>query len=236
LIEFNLLNIINMNFIKSSMSLLVGILIFSSINAQQMDSVSYSLGVLIAQNLKNQGFENLDANSLSNAIQAVLEGNELEISAEKANIIVQQYAQKQAEEAQKAQAAQYEPVIAKNKEFFATNGAREDVTTLPSGVQYEVIKAGEGAKPGPTDKVTVHYHGTLLDGTVFDSSVNRGQPATFGLNQVIPGWTEALQLMPVGSKWRLFLPSDAAYGARGAGDKITPYSALIFEVELISIN
>ena len=225
-----------MNFIKSSISLLVGILIFSSINAQQMDSVSYSLGVLIAQNLKNQGFENLDSKALSEAITAVVEGKELKISAEKANAIVQAYAQKQAEAAQKAQEAQFAPKIEENNKFFDTNGAREGVTTLPSGLQYEVMKAGDGAKPGPTDKVTVHYHGTLLDGTVFDSSVERGQPATFGVNQVIPGWTEALQLMPVGSKWKLFLPHDVAYGSRGAGPKITPYSALIFEVELISVN
>ena len=225
-----------MNFIKSSISLFVGILIFSSINAQQMDSVSYSLGVLIAQNLKNQGFENLDSKSLSEAITAVVEGKELKISAEKANAIVQAYAQKQAEAAQKAQEAQFAPKIAENNKFFDTNGAREGVTTLPSGLQYEVMKAGDGAKPGPTDKVTVHYHGTLLDGTVFDSSVERGQPATFGVNQVIPGWTEALQLMPAGSKWKLFLPHDVAYGSRGAGPKITPYSALIFEVELISVN
>lgn len=225
-----------MNFIKSSISLFVGILIFSSINAQQMDTVSYSLGVLIAQNLKNQGFENLDAKALSEAISAVVEDKELKISVEKANAVVQAYAQKQAEAAQAAQAAEFAPVIAKNKEFFATNGAREGVTTLPSGIQYEVMKAGEGAKPGATDNVTVHYHGTLLDGTVFDSSVERGQPASFPLNRVIPGWTEALQLMPVGSKWKLFLPSDSAYGASGAGDKIGPYAALIFEVELLSID
>ena len=110
------------------------------------------------------------------------------------------------------------------------------MTVLPSGLQYEVLKAGEGPKPQPSDKVTVHYHGTLLDGTVFDSSVDRGQPATFGVTQVIQGWVEGLQLMPQGAKWRLFIPYNLAYGERGAGGKIGPYSTLVFDVELLKIN
>jgi FKBP-type peptidyl-prolyl cis-trans isomerase FklB len=122
------------------------------------------------------------------------------------------------------------------KKFLADNSKRENVITLPSGLQYEIIKAGEGPKPNLEDKVTTHYHGTLIDGTVFDSSVDRGEPASFPVNGVIKGWTEALQLMPVGSKWKLFVPYDLAYGERGTGPQIGPYTTLIFEVELISIN
>jgi FKBP-type peptidyl-prolyl cis-trans isomerase FklB len=122
------------------------------------------------------------------------------------------------------------------KKFLADNSKRENVITLPSGLQYEIMKAGEGPKPNLEDKVTTNYHGTLIDGTVFDSSVDRGEPASFPVNGVIKGWTEALQLMPVGSKWKLFVPYDLAYGERGTGPQIGPYTTLIFEVELISIN
>ena len=194
-----------------------------------MDSVSYSLGILLAQNLKSQGFENLDQQSLSAAIQDVLAGNELKYSLQEANSIVQKYVEQK-------QAAQFEGVMKEGKDFLETNAKQAGVTVLPSGLQYEVLKAGTGDKPAATDKVTVHYHGTLLNGDVFDSSVTRGEPATFGVNQVISGWTEALQLMPNGSKWKLFIPSDLAYGARGAGEQISPYATLIFEVELIKVN
>ena len=120
-------------------------------------------------------------------------------------------------------------------QFRATNGARPEVTTLPSGLQYEVIKTGTGPKPGPTDTVSTHYHGTLIDGTVFDSSVDRGVPGEFPVNRVIAGWTEALQLMAVGSKWRLVIPPELAYGERGTGGVIPPQATLVFEVELLSI-
>lgn len=126
--------------------------------------------------------------------------------------------------------------LEEGKTFLAANGQKEGVVSLPSGLQYEVIKEGSGARPGPTDKVTCHYHGTLINGTVFDSSVQRGQPASFPLNMVIKGWTEALQLMPLGSKWRLFLPADLAYGDRHVSAEIGPNSALIFDVELLGIN
>ena len=122
------------------------------------------------------------------------------------------------------------------KDFFAENSKRKDVVTLASGLQYEIITEGNGPKPGPTDTVKTHYHGTLLNGTVFDSSVERGTPLSFPVNRVIKGWTEALQLMPVGSKWKLYIPSHLAYGERGAGAKIKPNAALIFEVELIDIE
>lgn len=194
-----------------------------------MDSISYSLGILLGQNLKSQGFGQLDEQSLNAGIHDMLAGGELRLSIEDANAIIQQHMQK-------IQEAKYQKNIEEGKAFLEANAKREGVTVLPSGLQYEILRAGEGAKPGASDKVSVHYHGTLIDGTVFDSSVERGQPATFGVNQVIAGWTEALQLMPEGSKWKLYIPSGLAYGARGAGQKIGPYSTLIFEVELIKVN
>ena len=136
----------------------------------------------------------------------------------------------------KQQAKASESVIKEGREFLAENSKKENVITLESGLQYEVIKSGDGPKPTLNDQVTTHYHGTLIDGTVFDSSVERGQPASFPVSGVIKGWTEALQLMSVGSKWRLFVPHGLGYGERGAGPQIGPYSTLIFEVELISIN
>lgn len=195
----------------------------------KMDSVSYSLGVLLAQNLKKQGFTSLDAAAVAKGLEDVVEGKPLQVSEEEANQIVSQHMQAQ-------QAKQYESVIAEGKKFLDENAKREEVTVLPSGLQYEVLQAGDGPKPGPSDRVTVHYEGRLLSGKVFDSSVKRGQPATFGVTQVIQGWVEALQLMPAGSKWRLFIPYDLAYGERGAGQDIGPFSTLIFEVELISVN
>ena len=213
----------------------VGILAFCLMltihsNAQtNMDSLSYSLGILMAQSLQKQGVSEIDVASYSKGVQDMIAGAELDIDLSKANQIVQEYMQAQ-------QAKQYEGVIQKGKDFLSKNGQREEVTVLPSGLQYEVLQAGEGVKPQPTDQVTVHYHGTLLDGTVFDSSVDRGQPATFGVTQVIQGWVEGLQLMPVGSKWRLFIPYNLAYGERGAGGKIGPYSTLIFDVELLEIK
>lgn len=135
----------------------------------------------------------------------------------------------------KLQGERLEVNLKAGEEFLAINKNRPGVVTLPSGLQYEILKEGNGSKPKATDQVKCHYHGTLIDGTVFDSSVERGQPATFGVNQVIPGWVEALQLMPVGSKWKLFIPSNLAYGKAGAGQSIEPNSTLIFEVEILDI-
>lgn len=194
-----------------------------------MDSLSYSLGVLITHNLKQQGFENLVAEDLNAAINDVLSGKPLKIELEAANDLVQKHA---AEQAAKAQAGMMQAGV----DYLAENGQRDGVTTTVSGLQYEVLTEGTGPKPSATDKVTVHYHGTLIDGTVFDSSVARNSPATFPLNQVIPGWTEGVQLMSVGSKYRFVIPYDLAYGDRGAGAQIKPYSTLIFEVELLSIG
>ncbi len=193
-----------------------------------MDSVSYSLGVLVGQNLKNQGFEKLDANALSTGLQDAINGKPLAISAEVAGQLVNDYLEK----SKKSQSAS---IIEEGQKFLAENGKKPGVVTLPSGLQYMIMKEGTGAMPKATDKVTTHYTGTLLNGEVFDSSVERGQPATFPVNGVIKGWTEALQLMKVGSKWKLFIPYDLAYGERGAGGQIKPYATLVFEVELLEI-
>lgn len=197
--------------------------------AQQMDTLSYSLGVLVAQNLKGQGFDGIDGATFGKAVEDVLRGREVPIDVQKANAIVQGHVEK-------AQMAQYQPTIEAGKAFLAKNAKRPEVHTTASGLQYEVITEGTGPRPTTSDKVEVHYHGTLIDGTVFDSSVERGQPTTFGVTQVIPGWVEGLQLMPEGSKFKFYIPYDLAYGSRGAGPKIGPYSTLIFEVELLKIQ
>ena len=195
----------------------------------EIDSVSYSLGVNIGENIKTQ-FPDINLKNFEAAIKDVLDDNKKpSISGADAQKTIQEYFTKQ-------QAKASESVVEEGRKFLAENSKKENVVTLESGLQYEVIKNGEGAKPTLNDQVTTHYHGTLIDGTVFDSSVERGQPASFPVSGVIKGWTEALQLMNVGSKWRLYVPYDLAYGERGAGPKIGPFTTLIFEVELISIN
>ena len=195
----------------------------------ELDSVSYSLGVNIGENIKTQ-FEDINLDNFEAGIKDVLEkGVEAKISDNQAQAIIQSYFSKK-------QQKQSESVIEEGINFLRENGKRKGVTTLASGLQYEVIYDGTGPKPTIEDNVTTHYHGTLIDGTVFDSSVDRGEPASFPVGGVIKGWTEALQLMAVGSKWKLYVPYDLAYGERGAGPQIGPYSTLIFEVELISIN
>jgi FKBP-type peptidyl-prolyl cis-trans isomerase FklB len=195
----------------------------------EIDSVSYSLGVNIGENIKTQ-FPDIDLKNFEAAIKDVLDDNKKpSITGADAQKTIQEYFTKQ-------QAKASESVVEEGKKFLAENSKKENVVTLESGLQYEVIKTGEGTKPTLNDQVTTHYHGTLIDGTVFDSSVERGEPASFPVSGVIKGWTEALQLMNVGSKWRLFVPYDLAYGERGAGPKIGPFTTLIFEVELISIN
>jgi FKBP-type peptidyl-prolyl cis-trans isomerase FklB len=172
-------------------------------------------------------------------IISTLKNQELAISKMEANGLIQTTVEK-AQSTQMARQeeelkAQYADSIAAGDAFMAENAKREGVITTPSGLQYEIISAGNGPLPTETDQVKVHYHGTLINGTVFDSSVDRGEPATFGVNQVIPGWTEALKLMPVGSKWRLYIPYDLAYGSADRGT-IKPFSNLIFEVELLGIE
>ncbi len=193
-----------------------------------IDSVSYGLGVAIGNNLKNSGFDSVKVDIMSQALKEVFEGKAT-MKQEDADKIIQGYmAEKEKTKGQEN--------VAKGKAFLEENKKKAGVQTTASGMQYIVMKEGTGAKPGLNDKVTTHYHGTLIDGTVFDSSVERGQPASFPVSGVIPGWTEALQMMPVGSKWKLFLPSELAYGERGAGGKIGPNSVLVFEVELLSID
>lgn len=197
------------------------------------DSVSYALGVLIGENNKQQmkdapGVDQLNKDILVAAFQKAFKGDSVQIKAEKANGIIQAYfAEISTAEASKN--------IKAGEEFLAANASKSGVVTLPSGLQYEIIKAGTGPKPVAEDEVKCHYHGTTIDGKVFDSSIDRGQPVNFPVKGVIPGWTEALQLMPVGSKWKLYIPSALAYGERGAGADIKPNSALIFEVELLEI-
>jgi len=195
----------------------------------KIDTVSYALGANIAENLKQQGFENLSIDAFAQAFKDVAEKKQLLVTSEQArNILNEYFAQLQQEKGNKN--------LVEGQKFLEENKKKPGVVTLPSGLQYQVIKEGDGPTPKATDKVTTHYHGTLIDGTVFDSSVERGQPATFPVNGVIQGWVEALQLMKVGSKWKLFVPSNLAYGERGAGESIGPNTALIFEVELISIS
>ena len=190
-----------------------------------MDKISYALGILLGANLKQQGFDQVDGASFLKSFEAVLNDGNLDMDINEANRMVQEY---MAGAAGKANAEA-------GAAFLAENGKKEGVFTLASGMQYEIIKEGTGPKPTATDKVTTHYHGTLIDGRIFDSSVQRGQPATFPVNGVIPGWVEALQLMPTGSKWRLFIPPNLAYGPGGAGQDIGPNATLVFEVELLSI-
>ena len=195
----------------------------------EMEKVSYSLGVNVATGVKAQGLDSIDTDALANAFNDVFEGNELKISEEESVKILQEY----------FTALQTKKQAKANEEgaaYLAENAKKEGVITTESGLQYEILTKGNGEKPTASDKVTVHYHGMLTDGTVFDSSVERGEPAQFGVTQVIPGWVEALQLMSVGDKWKLTIPSNLAYGDRGAGGLIGPGATLVFEVELISIN
>ena len=193
-----------------------------------MEKVSYALGLSLGNNLLGSGVTALDYAKMAKGIQDVMEQREPEISYQDAQTVINDFFQ--ALQAKVSEAAQSQGIA-----FLAENAKRAEVVTLESGLQYEVIAAGAGATPTASDSVKVHYHGMLIDGTVFDSSVNRGEPATFGVTQVISGWVEALQLMPVGSKWRLFIPSELAYGAQGAGQSIAPHSTLVFEVELLDI-
>ena len=193
-----------------------------------MDKFSYALGLNIGNNLTSSGITNLDFESFTAGISDILTKNPLKISIEEAQAALNERFDKITEEASKE-------TIAEGQAFLAGNTKKAGVVVLPSGLQYKIITVGTGVKPKISDKVRCHYHGTLINGTVFDSSVQRGQPAVFGVNQVIKGWVEALQLMPVGSKWQLFIPSDLAYGKQGAGQQIPPHTTLIFEVELLEI-
>ena len=200
-----------------------------------MDKLSYALGLGIGQQLSQMGAENISAEDFAQAIKDVLEGNELKVSHREAQVIVQDYFQKQEQKIQAQRAEQGKVHKEAGEKYLAENAKKDGIITLPSGLQYQVLKKGNGKKPTAKDTVMCHYEGTLIDGTVFDSSYQRGEPATFPLQQVIAGWTEALCHMPAGSVWEVYIPQELAYGERQQS-KIDPFSALIFKIELLEVN
>lgn len=196
----------------------------------ELDKASYSLGLNIGASLQNEGITEINATLLAQGVTDVLKKNDLQISITEASQVVQAFITL-------AQQKRYEKNITEAQQFLAANAKRTEVTCLPSGLQYEILVQGDGQKPSASSMVTTHYHGTLINGTIFDSSVERNQPASFPVNGVIAGWVEALQLMPVGSKWKLYVPAELAYGANPhPGGPIEPHMALIFEVELLSVE
>ena len=200
-----------------------------------MDKLSYALGLGIGQQLSQMGASDISAEDFAQAIKDVLKGNELKVSHREAQTIVQDYFQKQEQKLQAQRAEAGKAHKEAGEKYLAENAKKEGVITLPSGLQYQVLKEGNGKKPTAKDTVQCHYEGFLIDGTVFDSSIQRGEPATFPLQQVIAGWTEGLQLMQEGAKYRFFIPYRLGYGEGGAGNSIPPFAALIFDVELIQV-
>lgn len=197
------------------------------------DSAGYAIGLLVGTNNKQQienapGGEQINLEAMAAAFRAAALGEDGQMTVQEADMIIRRFFEAEGEK-------ESQQNLEEGNAFLQKNKSREGIQITPSGLQYEIIKQGEGPKPQAEDQVRVHYQGTLIDGTVFDSSVERGQPAVFGVTQVIPGWTEALQMMPVGSKWKIYLPSELAYGQRGAGADIGPNSVLVFEVELLEI-
>lgn len=193
-----------------------------------MDKVSYALGIGIGRQLAQMGATDINTDDFGQAIKDAISGG-LQLDEQEAQMIVQDFFQRKSEE-------QAKNAKAEGENFLAENGKKEGVVVLPSGLQYQVLREGNGNKPSATDQVECHYEGTLINGQVFDSSYKRGQTATFGLNQVIKGWTEGLQLMQEGAKYRFFIPYHLAYGAQGAGQNIPPYATLIFDVELVKVK
>lgn len=205
-------------------------------DTKEFDRLSYALGLSMGHNFRGSGIEKINVQDFADGVAAVYNGVAPKLSFEEAKKTINEFfteLQKKQQEEAAAMAAVNEKA---GQDFLLENGKRVEVKTTPSGLQYEVLKEGNGAQPTAGDRVTVHYTGKLIDGTVFDSSVDRGEPATFGVTQVIPGWVEALQLMKAGAKWRLFIPSALAYGPQGAGGVIGPNQTLIFDVELISVE
>ena len=227
---------------KSILFVLAALVVFAACKPQgssrnenlttSADSASYAIGVLVGdqnkQQLESTGSKDFNTDILVTAFEKQLKGEETKMTIEDARTFIQSYFKKMAD-------VKGEKNKQEGAEFLAKNKEKEGVKVTESGLQYEIIKEGNGPKPTADQKVKVDYTGTLIDGTVFDSSVERGEPATFGVGQVIPGWTEALKLMTVGSKWKVYIPGDLAYGARGAGADIGPNQTLVFEVELLEI-
>lgn len=200
-----------------------------------MDKLSYALGIGIGSQLAGMGAKGLDIDDFAQAVKDVISGTPLKVNNAEAQSLVQAFFKEQ-EDKQRAAAAEAGKVAkAAGESFLAENAKKEGVVVLPSGLQYQVLKEGNGKKPSATDQVKCHYEGTLIDGTIFDSSYQRNEPATFGLNQVIAGWTEGVQLMSEGAKYRFFIPYNLAYGERGAGAQIPPFAALVFDVELLKV-
>lgn len=201
-----------------------------------MDKLSYALGLGIGQQLAQMGAgSDLNVDDFAQSIKDVLAGNELKVSHREAQQLVQDYFAKKEEKMNAERTEKGKAAKAEGEKYLAENAKKDGVITLPSGLQYQVIKEGNGKKPSAKDSVKCHYEGFLIDGTVFDSSVQRGEPAVFGLQQVIAGWTEGLQLMQEGAKYRFFIPYRLAYGEGGAGQMIPPFATLIFDVELIEV-
>ena len=201
-----------------------------------MDKLSYALGIGIGSQLAGMGAKGLDIDDFAQAVKDVISGTPLKVNNAEAQSLVQAFFKEQEDKQRAATAEAGKVAKAAGEAFLAENGKKDGVVTLPSGLQYQVLEEGNGKKPSATDQVVCHYEGTLIDGTVFDSSYQRNQPATFGLNQVIPGWTEGVQLMQEGAKYRFFIPYKLAYGERGAGAQIPPFAALVFDVELIEVK
>ena len=201
-----------------------------------MDKLSYALGIGIGSQLAGMGAKELNIDDFAQAIKDVISGSQLKVDNVEAQTLVQNFFQEQEAKQQAAAAEAGKAAKAEGEAFLAENGKKEGIVTLPSGLQYQVLKEGNGKKPSATDQVVCHYEGTLIDGTVFDSSYQRNQPATFGLNQVISGWTGGVQLMQEGAKYRFFIPYKLAYGERGAGAQIPPFATLVFDVELIEVK
>lgn len=201
-----------------------------------MDKLSYALGIGIGSQLAGMGAKELNIGDFAQAIKDVISGAGLKVDNAEAQTLVQNFFQEQEAKQQAAAAEAGKAAKAAGEAFLAENAKKDGVVTLPSGLQYQVLKEGNGKKPSATDQVVCHYEGTLIDGTVFDSSYKRNEPATFGLNQVIAGWTEGVQLMSEGAKYRFFIPYNLAYGERGAGAQIPPFAALVFDVELIQVK
>lgn len=200
-----------------------------------MDKVSYALGIGIGHQLANMGGQELNIDDFAQAVKDVLGGNDLKMKSSDAQQIVQQFFAEQEQKINKQRQEAGKVHKEAGEKYLAENAKKQDVVTLPSGLQYQVLREGNGKKPSAKDSVKCHYEGFLIDGTVFDSSVQRGEPAVFGLQQVIAGWTEGLQLMQEGAKYRFFIPYRLAYGEGGAGSSIPPFATLIFDVELIEV-
>ena len=201
-----------------------------------MDKLSYALGLGIGRQLSQMGAADLNIDDFAQAVKDMIDGKEPQVATAEAQQIVEDFFRKQ-EERQRAEAAEkYKGAKSEGEKYLSENAKKEGVVTLPSGLQYQVLKEGNGKSPKATDKVVCHYEGMLIDGTMFDSSVQRGEPATFPLNGVIAGWTEGLQLMKEGAKYRFFIPYQLGYGERGAGASIPPFATLVCDVELIEVK